>query len=207
MGDSKRNLGRPRQQEHAVPTKVRVLSTAVSLFVEQGYKNVAMDDVALRCNVTKATVYYYYSTKAELFTAAFEALMSRIRNSSMDILSTEEPFEKRLENLVTIFTYATVNIDVDNFIKEATPSLSVDQLLKIEDCKNTMYDGIETCFIREAENGILPKENTKFFTHTFLALLTMSKQRDREGKGFFETPEETAKQVVRFFWAGVQNGK
>lgn len=207
MGDSKRNLGRPRQQEHAVPTKVRVLSTAVSLFVEQGYKNVAMDDVALRCNVTKATVYYYYSTKAELFTAAFEALMSRIRNSSMEILSTEEPFEKRLENLVTIFTYATVNIDVENFIKEATPSLSVDQLLKIEDCKNTMYDGIETCFIREAENGILPKEHTKFFTHTFLALLTMSKQRDREGKGFFETPEETAKQVVRFFWAGVQNGK
>lgn len=207
MVNSKRNLGRPRQQEQTVPTKVRILSTAVSLFVEQGYKNVAMDDVALRCNVTKATVYYYYATKAELFTASFEALMTRIRLRSVEMLSTEEPFEKRLEALVTSFTYATVNVDVDNFIKEAMPSLSIDQLLKIQEYKNTMYDGIETCFIREAENGILPKEHTKFITHAFLALLTMSKQKDREGKGFFETPEETARQVVRFFWAGVQNGK
>lgn len=136
MVNSKRNLGRPRQQEQTVPTKVRILSTAVSLFVEQGYKNVAMDDVALRCNVTKATVYYYYATKAELFTASFEALMTRIRLRSVEMLSTEEPFEKRLEALVTSFTYATVNVDVDNFIKEAMPSLSIDQLLKIQEYKN-----------------------------------------------------------------------
>ena len=36
-------------------------------------------EVAKVCGVTKATVYYYYSTKADLFTATMIQMMVRIR--------------------------------------------------------------------------------------------------------------------------------
>lgn len=204
MSGSPRNLGRPRLQEQTIPTKVRILKTATTLFVEQGYKNASMDEVALRTNVTKATVYYYYKTKAELFTAAIVALMAVIRKSSVNILSTEEPFEKRLHNLVTVFSHATLNVDVNNFIKEATPSLSHEQLQEIQYSEEKMHDALEVCFAKEMKKGLLPANNTKFITHIFLSILNMTKYRDSNGQGFFTTPEQTTKEIIQFFWKGIQ---
>jgi len=73
-----RVLGRPRHDENAKPTKDLVLETATKLFIKEGYKNISMDDVAKACNVTKATIYYYYPTKGELYTSALIAMMDRI---------------------------------------------------------------------------------------------------------------------------------
>lgn len=204
MSGSPRSLGRPRLKEQAIPTKVRILQTATKLFVEHGYKNAAMDEVALRTNVTKATVYYYYKTKAELFTASVEGLMGRIRQHSIDILSTDEPFDQRLHNLVTVFSLATVNVDINNFIKEATPSLSVDQMHIIQQSEEQMHHAVEACFAKEVEKGVLPNSNTKFITHIFLSLLNMTKYRDSDGQGFFPSPEQTTAEIIDFFWKGIQ---
>ncbi|MBQ0138096.1 MAG: TetR/AcrR family transcriptional regulator [Kurthia sp.] len=204
MSGSPRHLGRPRLQEQAIPTKVRILQTATKLFIEQGYKNASMDEVALRTNVTKATVYYYYKTKAELFTAAIVGLMKIIRENSVAILSTDETFENRLHKLVTVFSHATVNVDINNFIKEATPSLNEEQLLIIQHSEEEMHDAVEACFAREMEKGVLPLNNTKFITHIFLSVLNMTKYRDSNGQGFFPTPEQTTTEIIRFFWKGIQ---
>lgn len=203
MTGSPRNLGRPRLQEQAVPTKIKILRTASSLFVKQGYKNVSMDELALTCNITKATVYYYYKTKSELFTAAIVQIMAIVRKNSVAILSTEEPFEKRLYNLVTVFSKATVDVDVNNFIKEATPSLTEDELITIQNSEQEMHNAIEECFEKEVQLGVLPNKNVKFMTHIFLTLLNMSKYRDANGDGFFPTPEETTQEIISFFWEGI----
>lgn len=207
MNGSPRNLGRPRLQEQAIPTKTKILRTASSLFVKQGYKNVSMDELALTCNITKATVYYYYKTKSALFTAAIVQIMSIVRNNSVAILSTDEPFEERLHKLVTVFSMATVDVDVNNFIKEATPSLTEEELLTIQRSEEEMHHAIENCFKREVELGVLPNKNVKFMTHVFLTLLNMSKYRDANGDGFFPTPEETTREIIHFFWEGISNDK
>lgn len=199
-----RNLGRPRQQNQAISTKEKILITATKLFVEEGYKNAAMDEVALRCNITKATVYYYFKTKAALFTAAIVALMKRIRLTSVNILSTEVPFRERLEKLIIAFSYATVNIDVNNFIREAAPSLTAEQYKSILNTEEEMHHAIEQCFVREVELGNLPPKDTKFMTHLFLALLNLSKYQDQNGEGFFATVEENAKELLNFYWRGLQ---
>lgn len=203
MSGSPRNLGRPRLQEQAVPTKIRILRTASNLFMKQGYKNVSMDGVALACNVTKATVYYYYKTKSELFTAAIVQIMTIVRNNSVAILSTDEPFEVRLHTLVTVFSKATVDVDVNNFIKEASPSLTAEELLTIQSSEEEMHHAVEACFQREVDLGVLPNKDVKFMTHVFLALLNISKYRDANGVGFFPTPEQTTKEIIDFFWSGI----
>lgn len=207
MSGSPRNLGRPRLQEQTIPTNVRILQIATQAFVQHGYKNVSMDEVAKSCNVTKATIYYYYKTKAELFTAAVNALMKRIRKHSVDILSTEESFDQRLRTLITVFARATVNLDIYNFIKDATPSLSAEQLHSIHQSENDMHDAIEDCFIKEMNKGWCPNGNSKFITHIFLSLLTMSKYRDENGQGFFSTHEQTVDEIMHFFLNGIQSNE
>jgi AcrR family transcriptional regulator len=51
-----------------------ILTAAAELFGERGYDAVSLEDVADRLDVTKGSLYYYFSSKDELGTAAIEAL-------------------------------------------------------------------------------------------------------------------------------------
>lgn len=51
-----------------------ILTAAAELFGERGYDAVSLEDVADRLDVTKSSLYYYFSGKDELVTAAIETL-------------------------------------------------------------------------------------------------------------------------------------
>lgn len=51
------------------PKRNAVLLAAAKLFLEQGYEPVSMDAIAAEANVSKRTVYSYFESKTELFSA------------------------------------------------------------------------------------------------------------------------------------------
>ncbi|MEA0556342.1 TetR/AcrR family transcriptional regulator [Lysinibacillus irui] len=204
MKQSPRVLGRPRHDENAKPTKDIVLETATRLFIKEGYKNVSMDDVAKACNVTKATIYYYYPTKGELYTSALIAMMDRIKLSILQILEQSKPFKERLEQLVEIHLSATIDIDMKNFMKEAAINLSEDQLSQVHASENRMYQTIERAMEMEMDKGTIRKGNSTFFAHTFMALMSVGYFKDGDGNRLFQTEAIAAKEIVEFFWLSVQ---
>ncbi|WP_341301357.1 TetR/AcrR family transcriptional regulator [Lysinibacillus sp. FSL H8-0500] len=205
MQQSPRALGRPRHHENAKPTKEIVLETALGLFLQEGYKNISMDDVAQACNVTKATIYYYYPTKGDLYTSVLIAMMDRIKLSILQILEQPKPFKERLQQLVEVHLSATVDIDMKNFMKEATNNLSESQLKQVQASENEMYQTIEQAMQVEMENGTIRKDNAKFFAHNFMVLMTVGYLKDGDGKPLLGAVEETAREVTNFFWLSVQN--
>lgn len=52
-----------------------VLSAAASCFMERGYSETSIDDVARRLNATKGRIYHHFHSKAELFAEVFRAGM------------------------------------------------------------------------------------------------------------------------------------
>ena len=62
-----------------------------------------MDDVAKECGVTKATVYYYYSTKADLFTDTMVQMMIRIRKIWIKYYLLNKTLEERLLNFAKVY--------------------------------------------------------------------------------------------------------
>ncbi|MEU4241583.1 TetR/AcrR family transcriptional regulator [Actinoplanes sp. NPDC026619] len=56
--------GRTRRR---TDTKQRLYEAAVELIAEQGFSATTVDDIALRANVAKGTVYYNFKSKSELF--------------------------------------------------------------------------------------------------------------------------------------------
>lgn len=204
MKQSPRVLGRPRHDENAKPTKDIVLETATRLFIKEGYKNVSMDDVAKACNVTKATIYYYYPTKGELYTSALIAMMDRIKLSILQILEQSKPFKERLEQLVEIHLSATIDIDMKNFMKEAAINLSEEQLSQVHASENRMYQTIERAMEMEMDKGTIRKGNSTFFAHTFMAMMSVGYFKDGDGNRLFQTEAIAAKEIVDFFWLSVQ---
>jgi len=204
LKQSPRVLGRPRHDENAKPKKDIVLETATRLFIKEGYKNISMDDVAKACNVTKATIYYYYPTKGDLYTSALLAMMDRIRLSILQILEQPIVFKERLEQLIEIHLSATVDIDMKNFMREATINLSTSQLKEVQTAENNMYKTIEQAMQREMEQGTIRKGNATFFAHAFMALMSVGYFKDGEGERLFQSEAMAAKEIVDFFWQSVE---
>ena len=57
-------------------TRDRILEVALDLFIEEGYEKVSLREVAERVGVTKAALYYHFSSKEEILKALVEPLLS-----------------------------------------------------------------------------------------------------------------------------------
>ncbi|GAE25582.1 hypothetical protein JCM9140_1584 [Halalkalibacter wakoensis JCM 9140] len=204
MGNtSKRALGRPPTNQQKQPTDHLILNAATSLFLKNGYKNISVDDIAATCNVTKATVYYYYSSKTELYTEAMIQLMYRIRQHMETMLSKDLPLRERLLEVATGHLKATVDIDLDHFLRETKDVLSDEQIKKMHDAEHYMHDVIEKAFNEAMDSGEITAVNPLFATQAFISLMKVGNYRNPDNTPIFPTIQESAEQLVAFFWNGL----
>ncbi|PGY07159.1 TetR/AcrR family transcriptional regulator [Bacillus cereus] len=205
LDQKQRPLGRPRQNKNTKSTKAIILEVATRLFLTQNYQVVSMDEVAKECGVTKATVYYYYSTKADLFTATMIQMMVRIRGNMDQILSTNKTLEERLLDFATVYLHATMDIDMKNFMKDAKLSLSEEQLKELKNAEDNMYDVLEKALDNATALGEIPKGDPKFAAHAFVALLSIGNFKDENHNPTLANIDELAKQIVSFYWNGLSH--
>jgi len=86
-----------------------ILTAAAELFGERGYDGVSLEDVAERLDVAKSSLYYYFSSKDELVTAAIESLGDEWTSRLEDLLArTEGTPAQRLHAL--IHEHATIAV-------------------------------------------------------------------------------------------------
>ena len=81
-------------------TRQAVLDTARILFVEQGFDNTSLQNIADKMGVTKANVYYYFRTKI----AILEALLSPTLDALTEVYDESERITdpaERLDHLIT----------------------------------------------------------------------------------------------------------
>ncbi|MGE4425044.1 MAG: TetR/AcrR family transcriptional regulator [Solirubrobacteraceae bacterium] len=55
-------------------TRERVIESALEMFDEQGYASTTMDDIAVRANLNRGTIYLHFESKAEILRAALVRL-------------------------------------------------------------------------------------------------------------------------------------
>lgn len=71
--------------------KEKILITAQKLFVEYGYDNVSMGQIAETAEVGTGTLYNYYKNKADIF---IEAIQISIDENTQNLIHLEELYEK-----------------------------------------------------------------------------------------------------------------
>lgn len=198
-----RSPGRPRSSDKEQPTEETIIQAASYLFLENSYQNVSVDDVAKKCNVTKATVYYYYDSKADLFTETMVQMMNRIVEKIHSILVEDLPLRKRLLNVTEAHLKATVDIDMDRFMREAKNTLTAEQIKKMHEAEANMYRAIEKAFVDAIAEGEIREVNITFATQAYLSLLKVGNYKTTDNESIFSTVDETAEQIVHFFWQGL----
>lgn len=59
----------PKRQQNRILRERRILDAALVVFSQKGFVNASMDDIAAEAGLTKPTLYQYFPSKDELFTA------------------------------------------------------------------------------------------------------------------------------------------
>ena len=154
-----------REKEHR---KQAIISAAEKVFSKSGVDNATMDEVAEQAELSKATLYLYFSSKEEIYSAIFsksqESLFKKINNATAKLTDTREKiaaivstfisFQKKQPDYFEAFFYfltKDIEINEDNcYIKQRKKS-GQDFL---NNWVNLVQKGKEEGLIRENLNEI-----------------------------------------------------
>jgi AcrR family transcriptional regulator len=80
-----------------IDRRTRVLDAALLVFARYGYRKASMDDVAKAADISRPGVYFYFSSKPELFRAAVEhALDDSVTAAQLALADPDRPLRERL---------------------------------------------------------------------------------------------------------------
>jgi len=109
--------GRPTQEEVAAINSA-VIEIARAMFLEEGYSATAMEAVAKRSGVSKATLYGRFPTKEALFAAVVTAQVAEWSDAAKqhdDELATKSSLRERLEHHAIVFLDSGADPRVEAF--------------------------------------------------------------------------------------------
>ncbi|WP_267739823.1 TetR/AcrR family transcriptional regulator [Myroides injenensis] len=67
-----------------------ILEKATGMFLKQGYKTVTMDDISSELNISKRTLYEYYSSKSELIEKSLTYVNKQFLNQLESIIALKQ---------------------------------------------------------------------------------------------------------------------
>ncbi len=92
------------QKRDAEASKEAIIRHATALFSEKGYTSASMDELAQRCGLNKAMVFYYFKNKKGLYEAVMQSVLEEIYRVITEQNSAYDSPEAALRGFV--FTYA-----------------------------------------------------------------------------------------------------
>lgn len=129
-----------------------ILSTAAGLFLENGLKNVLMKNIADKANISKVTLYRYYSNLDEIAFEVAVIMLKKITEVSSEDIPVEEyninlffkGFKNmidRFEDLKDAFRYISMfdNTYTSNYPNEELASWYKQQIAHLYKHRNTDY--------------------------------------------------------------------
>ncbi len=104
-------MRKSKQDYVGIDNRKRILDAATELFIQQGAQDTSLAEIARTLNISKGTLYYYYSSKADLIFDVTDSYMQELTEGLLNWvkdLREKTPPENILETVFhTIFNAKT----------------------------------------------------------------------------------------------------
>ncbi len=91
----------PRERRRPRDTREQILDVATDLFIELGYDKTSLREIAERVGVTKAALYYHFTSKEEIFQTLLQPILD-LQNEVMGLLQQKPSLEQWADSLTTL---------------------------------------------------------------------------------------------------------
>lgn len=106
--------------------EIKILDAAYKLFIQKGFKQTTMDEIAQTLGISKKTLYNYYAGKHQLLAASFELVKTRITAKVEAVLVNKYiSFPLKLKSTLTEMATLLGPINPDLFadLRESAPEV------------------------------------------------------------------------------------
>lgn len=82
----------------------RILEAAKDVFMEKGFAETSMGDIAARVGINRPSLHYYFRTKDRIFQAAFGMIIQKIVPKVEEFITAKDvPISERVASLVDVY--------------------------------------------------------------------------------------------------------
>jgi AcrR family transcriptional regulator len=195
----------PRKSRKNNPKKTRenILQEAIAEFVQQGLSGARIDAIAERIHTSKRMIYYYFSSKEQLYVEALEKLYGGIRNTENRLLLTELAPVEAIRRLVEFtFDHHDRNVDFVRIvsIENIHNAEYVKRSAAIKAMNNSVLDALGVILSRGAEEGLFRSGLEPLDVHLLISSFCFYRVSNRHTFGEIfqiDLPDETIKQRHR----------
>jgi AcrR family transcriptional regulator len=175
---------RSREQTEELPDAVgaeRLIRTGRRLFLEQGYGNVSMQQIAEHAGMTKGAPYYHFENKTALFVAVSRQVIEDLRDGLLAPFLTDGPLADHLRQgmaAVLQTSHGVLSLWISDFLRVVDPSTRLaifQETLGFQDLRQLLTPA----FTEAAARGELRNVAPSVASRVFMKLLVMT--MDEEG--------------------------
>jgi AcrR family transcriptional regulator len=189
----------------------KILAEAYRLFLNKGYKNTTMDDIAQGLSMSKKTLYKYFPGKFELLSAAFELLKNRLSAKVEGLISnTHITFPIKLKSFLTIIAkdLAPINPELLADLREHAPEIWSELQEYIRESaflrfQRLIEEGIERGFIGSHINKTIVVLIYSSAIQNLMDPKFLDQFPDQMMKGLVNKPADIYDQTISLIFEGI----
>lgn len=155
-----------------------IVEAAAQLFQEMGYERASMNELAKRLGGSKATLYNYFASKEELFSAVIRTFATHhltnaasVINDVAESVPLEETLQRFGEQMLQVMTTDNTALSVYRMVVGEAGHSDMGMLF-YESGPRESVETLARLFSQAMDNGILHPGDPQIRALQFLALLT-----------------------------------
>ena len=150
-----------RQLEERKMRQERILAGALTVFKDKGLDGATMDEIANESGFGKATLYYYFKSKEDVFSAILEDGWEKIWHSLEPIIARQDSPRKTFVNvLIKIAENAQNRPGLFEFLFNVPKTITLDDQ-PWKDYQHRLYAILQGLLEDGVKKGEFPKVNPK----------------------------------------------
>jgi TetR/AcrR family acrAB operon transcriptional repressor len=185
-----------KTKTEALKTRSKVLASAMKVFLDKGYSQTSLADIAINAGYTRGAVYWHFEDKSEILETLISKFHDRFLYKQAEIMpSALDPMKKVTEMININFLELYRNKEFRDFIELTWFKTEIDQhggLLQGKVAITKIFNDTITRLLREAaQAGILKEE-----IDPEIAALTVTSLINGIYRGYFVMPEKLQAEEV-----------
>jgi AcrR family transcriptional regulator len=157
---------RSRRSEGGSPTRDHIIKEATAVFLRKGYRAATISEIMESVGVTKASFYYYFENKKDLYFKCLDNIFQDVFVGALDGIRHEENMLRRLElrwgatraffpEMITILQLIRESLR-DEDSEHRLQAAAILRRSLIEPLAGDLDRGIKEGVLRPVESGIVP---------------------------------------------------
>jgi TetR/AcrR family acrAB operon transcriptional repressor len=201
-----------KTKTEALKTRSKVLASAMKVFLDKGYSQTSLADIAKAAGYTRGAVYWHFEDKSEILEVLISRFHDRFLHKQAEIIPTAlDPLQKVTEIININFLELYRNKEFRDFIELTWFKTEIDQhagLLQGKVAITKIFnDSITLLFKEAAKMGILKEE-----IDPEIAALTVTSIINGIYRGYFVMPdklqtEKVGKTLIENYLSQITHGR